>query len=205
MQRAFSGVAPAPLKDKQFFILFRQGAAFLSRFLLKLLVEDNHRFHEHFPSLLDGRSGATLRARSVFCGVASALLKSFLFWQFLQRRCMTDSVDSSGFWCATLAIVTSHIHRELSCLRPICTFLMTFCAKLIINENHRFRDVFSTILGARWSHRVSTILFFSWKWYQSVDPKQESIKNILKKTPAAGGENFLIRYLGLGTSRLRYQ
>ena len=29
------------------------------------------------------------------------------------------------------------------------------------------------------------------------------LKNI-KKTPAAGGENFLIWYLGLGTSRLRY-
>ena len=37
-----------------------------------------------------------------------------------------------------------------------------------------------------------------------MDPKQESIKKIFKKTPAAGGENFLIRYLGLGTSRLRY-
>ena len=43
------------------------------------------------------------------------------------------------------------------------------------------------------------------EWYQSVDPKLESIKKIFKKTPAAGGENFLIRYLGLGTSRLRYQ
>ena len=37
-----------------------------------------------------------------------------------------------------------------------------------------------------------------------MDPKLESIKKFLKKTPAAGGENFLIRYLGLGTSRLRY-
>ena len=37
-----------------------------------------------------------------------------------------------------------------------------------------------------------------------MDPKQESIKKIFKKPPAAGGENFLIRYLGLGTSRLRY-
>ena len=80
MQRAFSGVAPAPLKDKQFFILFRQGAAFFSRFLLKLIVEDNHRFHEHFPSLLDGRSGATLRARSVFLrrGPGSFEIISFL-------------------------------------------------------------------------------------------------------------------------------
>ena len=32
-----------------------------------------------------------------------------------------------------------------------------------------------------------------------MDPKQESIKKILKKTPAAGGENVLIRYLDLGT------
>ena len=80
MQRAFSGVAPAPLKDKHFFIFFRQGAAFFSRFLLKSIVEDNHRFHEHFPSLLDGRSGATLRARSVFLrrGLGSFEIISFL-------------------------------------------------------------------------------------------------------------------------------
>ena len=133
-----------------------------------------------------------------FCGVAPALLKSFLFWQFLQRRCMTDSVDSSGFWCAALAIVTSHIHRELSFLRPICTFLMTFCAKLIINENHRFRDVFSMILGARWSHRVSTILCFWWKIAFSGSHRASTIPAFWWKINRPGSQNS-IDYFTFGT------
>ena len=80
MQRAFGGVAPAPLKDKHFFIFFRQGAAFLSRFLLKSIVEDKHRFHEHFPSLLDERSAATLRARSVFLRRGPGSLEILVFF-----------------------------------------------------------------------------------------------------------------------------
>ena len=80
MQRVFGGVAPAPLKDERFFIFFARVLHFLRRFLLKSIVEDNHRFHEHFPSLLDGRSGATLRARSVFLrrGPGSFEIISFL-------------------------------------------------------------------------------------------------------------------------------
>ena len=35
-------------------------------------------------------------------------------------------------------------------------------------------------------------------------PNWSLLKKYFKKKPAAGGENFLIRYLGLGTSRLRY-
>ena len=61
---------------------------------------------------------------------------------------MTDSVDSSGFSCATLAFVTSRIHRELSFLRQIDIFDDIF-AKLIIKQFHRFRDVFPMVLGAR--------------------------------------------------------
>ena len=81
MQRVFGGVAPAPLKDKRFFCFFARLLHFLRRFLLKSIVEDKHRFHEHFPSLLDKRSAATLRARSVFLRRGPGSLEILIFLQ----------------------------------------------------------------------------------------------------------------------------
>ena len=79
MQRAFGGVAPAPLKDKRFFIFFRKGASFFETISLKVNCRGQTSISRHFPSLLDERSAATLRARSVLLRRGPGSLEILVF------------------------------------------------------------------------------------------------------------------------------
>ena len=83
MQRVFGGVAPAPLKDKRFFIFFRKGAAFFETISLKVNCRGqpsiSRTFSVAFTRALWHHISCTQR---FFCGVAPALLKFKFFHNF---------------------------------------------------------------------------------------------------------------------------